>query len=92
MASIIFGYNYDIFISYRQKDNKYDGRVTEFIDTFKNEHDPCVVYLLIWWTAGLSPFSGDCQEDESALQIIKVNNHSPNFHLEYVKKAVSDKK
>jgi hypothetical protein len=29
MPSIIPGYQYDIFISYRQKDNKYDGWVTE---------------------------------------------------------------
>ena len=32
MASIIPGYWYDIFISYRQKDNKHDGWVTEFVD------------------------------------------------------------
>jgi hypothetical protein len=25
MSSIIEGYNYDILISYRQKDNKHDG-------------------------------------------------------------------
>jgi len=25
MTSIVPGYEYDIFISYRQKDNKYDG-------------------------------------------------------------------
>ncbi len=37
MASIIPGYNYDIFISYRQKDNKYDGWVTEFVDNLKKE-------------------------------------------------------
>ncbi len=37
MASIIEGYNYDIFISYRQKDNKYDGWVTEFVDNLKRE-------------------------------------------------------
>jgi tetratricopeptide (TPR) repeat protein len=37
MASIIEGYNYDIFISYRQKDNKYDGWVTEFVDHLKRE-------------------------------------------------------
>ena len=35
MPSIIEGYNYDIFISYRQKDNKYDGWVTEFVDNLK---------------------------------------------------------
>jgi tetratricopeptide (TPR) repeat protein len=37
MASIIPGYEYDIFISYRQKDNKYDGWVTEFVEHLKNE-------------------------------------------------------
>jgi hypothetical protein len=39
MASIIPGYSYDIFISYRQKDNKYDGWVTEFVDNLKRELD-----------------------------------------------------
>ncbi len=39
MASIIPGYEYDIFISYRQKDNKYDGWVTEFVDNLKRELD-----------------------------------------------------
>ncbi len=39
MASIIPGYEYDIFISYRQKDNKYDGWVTEFADNLKREID-----------------------------------------------------
>jgi TolB-like protein len=37
MASTIPGYEYDIFISYRQKDNKYDGWVTEFVDHLKRE-------------------------------------------------------
>jgi tetratricopeptide (TPR) repeat protein len=37
MASIVQGYNYDIFISYRQKDNKHDGWVTEFVDNLKGE-------------------------------------------------------
>ncbi len=31
MASIIPGYNYDIFISYRQKDNKGDKWLSEFV-------------------------------------------------------------
>jgi adenylate cyclase len=39
MASIFAGYEYDIFISYRQKDNKYDGWVTEFVDNLKRELD-----------------------------------------------------
>src|SRR4030042_870077 len=37
MASLIPGYEYDIFISYRQKDNKHDGWVTEFVDQLKGE-------------------------------------------------------
>jgi tetratricopeptide (TPR) repeat protein len=37
MSSIIDGYEYDIFISYRQKDNKYDGWVTEFVEHLRNE-------------------------------------------------------
>lgn len=37
MACLIEGYNYDIFISYRQKDNKYDGWVTEFVENLKKE-------------------------------------------------------
>ena len=37
MASLIIGYEYDIFISYRQKDNKHDGWVTEFVDNLKGE-------------------------------------------------------
>ncbi len=39
MASLIPGYEYDIFISYRQKDNKYDGWVTEFVDNLERELD-----------------------------------------------------
>lgn len=37
MASIIKGYSYDIFVSYRQKDNKYDDWVTEFVENLKRE-------------------------------------------------------
>jgi len=37
MASIIPGYAYDIFISYRQKDNKHDGWVTKFVADLKGE-------------------------------------------------------
>jgi TolB-like protein len=37
MSSIVPGYNYDIFISYRQKDNRHDGWVTEFVDNLKGE-------------------------------------------------------
>jgi TolB-like protein len=37
MSSLISGFEYDIFISYRQKDNKYDGWVTDFVDNLKKE-------------------------------------------------------
>src|SRR4030066_434475 len=37
MPSIIPGYNYDIFISYRQKDNKGDRWVSEFVESLKTE-------------------------------------------------------
>ena len=37
MPAIIEGYNYDIFISYRQNDNRYDGWVTEFVDHLRAE-------------------------------------------------------
>ena len=37
MASILPGYEYDIFISYRQKDNKGDRWVSEFVDALKTE-------------------------------------------------------
>ncbi len=37
MSALIEGFSYDIFISYRQKDNRYDGWVTEFVDHLKSE-------------------------------------------------------
>jgi TolB-like protein/Tfp pilus assembly protein PilF len=37
MPSLITGFEYDIFISYRQKDNKYDGWVTDFVSNLKKE-------------------------------------------------------
>lgn len=39
MVSLIAGYEYDIFISYRQKDNSYDGWVTEFVENLEKELD-----------------------------------------------------
>jgi tetratricopeptide (TPR) repeat protein len=39
MSSIIGGFNYDIFISYRQKDNKGDRWVSEFVTALKDELD-----------------------------------------------------
>ena len=37
MASLIPGYEYDIFISYRQKDNKGDRWVSEFVEALRTE-------------------------------------------------------
>jgi tetratricopeptide (TPR) repeat protein len=37
MASLVKGYEYDIFISYRQKDNKGDRWVSEFVEALKTE-------------------------------------------------------
>ncbi len=37
MGSLIPRYEYDIFISYRQNDNKYDGWVTEFVANLNKE-------------------------------------------------------
>jgi tetratricopeptide (TPR) repeat protein len=37
MQSLIPGYEYDIFISYRQKDNKGDKWVSKFVDSIKTE-------------------------------------------------------
>jgi TolB-like protein len=39
MPSQVQGYEYDIFISYRHKDNKYDGWVTSFVDHLRSELD-----------------------------------------------------
>jgi len=37
MTAIIPEYEYDIFISYHQNDNKYDGWVTEFVEVMKDD-------------------------------------------------------
>ncbi len=37
MSSILPGYEYDIFISYRQNDNNYDQWVTEFVSKLSSE-------------------------------------------------------
>jgi hypothetical protein len=39
MASILPGFEYDIFVSYRHNDNKYDGWVTEFVEKLNQELD-----------------------------------------------------
>lgn len=37
MASLAPGYDYDIFISYRHKDDRYDHWVTDFVSNLKRE-------------------------------------------------------
>ena len=39
MTSIVSGFEYDIFISYRQKDNKGDHWVSGFVKALKEELD-----------------------------------------------------
>lgn len=39
MASIVSGFEYDVFVSYRHNDNKYDGWVTEFVEKLNQELD-----------------------------------------------------
>lgn len=43
MASIIEGYNYDIFISYRQKDNRGERWVSEFVEALKTEQGTHII-------------------------------------------------
>ena len=42
MASVIKGYEYDVFISYRQNDNKNDGWVSEFVANLKKELESAI--------------------------------------------------
>jgi hypothetical protein len=42
MASIVSGFEYDIFVSYRHNDNKYDGWVTEFVEKLQQELDATI--------------------------------------------------
>jgi TolB-like protein/Tfp pilus assembly protein PilF len=37
MSSLVSSFEYDVFISYRQKDNKHDGWVTGFVNQLKGE-------------------------------------------------------
>lgn len=42
MSGSVTGYSYDIFISYRQNDNKYDGWVSDFYTNLKKELEATV--------------------------------------------------
>lgn len=39
MRSLIQGYEYDVFVSYRHRDNRYDGWVTAFVSNLRKELD-----------------------------------------------------
>jgi hypothetical protein len=43
MPGIIKGYEYDIFISYRQNDNRYDNRVSDFVAGLTRELEATIV-------------------------------------------------
>jgi len=50
MPSIIPGYEYDIFISYRQKDNQSDQWVTKFIESLPElSLHPTPHRFPLWW-------------------------------------------
>jgi tetratricopeptide (TPR) repeat protein len=87
MSSILTGYEYDIFISYRQKDNKYDGWVTEFVDNLKKEleatvKDDVTIYFDINQHDGLLLILNKQYEDARRnLQKIIVTN--PDYAAAY---------
>jgi hypothetical protein len=47
MSSLISGFEYDIFISYRQKDNKGDRWVSEFVDLYLISKDLYFFILIL---------------------------------------------
>ena len=46
MASLLPGYEFDIFISYRQKDNKGERWISEFVESLKTELE--LMFLLLY--------------------------------------------
>ena len=73
MASLVPGYEYDIFISYRQKDNRYDGWVTEFVEHLKSELEATFKEEISVWF-DLNPHDGllDAHDvDESLREKLK---------------------
>jgi len=57
MASIIKGYEYDVFISYRQNDNKNDSWVTEFVTNLKKELESAIKTKITIYTDE-NPYDG----------------------------------
>jgi len=66
MASLIPGFEYDIFISYRQKDNKGDRWVSEFVETLKTELESTFKEVITGLTsAQVAPVKESVQSRES---------------------------
>jgi hypothetical protein len=74
MGSIISDYQYDIFISYRHNDNRYDGWVTEFVEKLKQELDATLKdKLSIYFDKNLDEGLGDFSHvDQSIANKIKA--------------------
>jgi hypothetical protein len=61
MASLIPGYQYNIFINYRQKDNKYDSSITEFVTNPKQEPEATFIeYISVYFD--IYPHEGHLDE------------------------------
>lgn len=73
MGLIISDYQYDIFVSYRHNDNRYDGWVTEFVEKLKQELDATLKdKLSIYFDKNLDEGLGDYnQVDQSIANKIK---------------------
>ena len=59
MPAIIPGYEYDIFISYRQNDNKRDHWVTSFVDALRDELEATLKRVAEYFPGGAVIIRGD---------------------------------
>jgi len=90
MHSLISGFEYDIFISYRQKDNKYDGWVSKFVDNLKGElestfKEEISVYFDINPHDRLAPtLLANCN---SGFCILKFTTPADKHHLQVFQRA-----
>jgi tetratricopeptide (TPR) repeat protein len=94
MSSITEGYSYDIFISYRQKDNKYDGWVTEFVDKALELKPDYYWYLDAkgWGLYKQGKFDEALKYLEKCIDLSPSSQHNVHLHLEAAKKAVASQK
>ncbi len=73
MASLLPAFEYDIFISYRQKDNKGERWVSEFVDALKTEleatfKEEIIVYFDV--NPQLTKSSGDREQLEKSIAVL----------------------